>query len=146
VGVFADEAPELVVQLIESGIIGIAQLHGHEDEGYIRRLRSLTRAPILKAFPVGSDGGLAAAKASSADHVLLDHGSGGTGRSFDWNLLQGFPRPFFLAGGLDPLNVERAIRSARPCAVDVSSGVETDGVKDLDKMRRFLRAARKDPA
>jgi phosphoribosylanthranilate isomerase len=82
------------------------------------------------------------AEASSADVVLLDSGAG-TGRAFDWQLVQRIRRPYFLAGGLDPENVESAVKLLRPFAVDVSSGIETDGRKDRRKMAAFVAAVRR---
>ena len=142
VGVFVNEAPEAVAALLNGGIIDIAQLHGGEDEGYIGALRRLTNGPLIRAFRVETPADLDRARASSADHILLDHGPGGTGAAFDWALLKGFDRPYFLAGGLGPDNVAGAVRALRPFAVDVSSGIETDGVKDIMKMTAFVRAAR----
>ena len=81
------------------------------------------------------------AQSSSADGILLDAGAG-DGRTFDWSFLQGIRRPYFLAGGLDPENVSRAVRGLKPFAVDVSSGIETGGYKDINKMRAFVRAVR----
>ena len=141
-GVFVDAPPEHVAELLERGTIQIAQLHGQEDEAYIRALRALTDRTIWKAFKITAPGDLAAAAASSADLVLLDNGPGGTGESFDWALLRDFDRPCFLAGGLNPENVARAIKAVRPFAVDVSSGIETDGMKDNMKMTAFVNAVR----
>ena len=142
VGVFVRESPELVAGLLNGGIIDIAQLHGGEDEAYIEALRRLTDLPLIQAFRIDGPGDLARAKDSSADHVLLDHGAGGTGSSFDWRLIRDFSRPYFLAGGLSPDNAGEAVRALRPWAVDVSSGIETDGKKDYDKMRAFVGAVR----
>lgn len=142
VGVFAQEAPEAVAALLADGVIDIAQLHGGEDAAYVRRLRALTDAPIIQAFRVDGAGDLRRAADSPADRVLLDNGAGGTGATFDWSLLAGFERPFFLAGGLNPENAAEAVRALRPWAVDVSSGIETDGYKDFDKMRAFVGAVR----
>ena len=142
VGVFVNEAPEAVATLLNEGIIDIAQLHGGEDEAYIRVLRRLTGRPLIQAFRVDSPADLDRARRSGADHVLLDHGAGGTGSAFDWTLLQGFDRPYFLAGGLAPGNVAQAINALHPFAVDVSSGVETEGVKDVLKMTAFVNAVR----
>ena len=141
VGVFVDEAPETVASLLNTGIIDIAQLHGHEDEAYIARLRRLTRRPFIQAFRIRSADDAARAMDSAADHILLDAGAG-DGKTFDWRLLDAVARPYFLAGGLDPENVSRAVRERKPFAVDVSSGIETDGFKDIDKMRAFVRAVR----
>ena len=142
VGVFVNEAPEAVSALLNDGIIDIAQLHGGEDETYVRALRKLTDKPLIQAFRIDAPADLDRARASIADHILLDSGAGGTGTVFDWSLLKGFDRPCFLAGGLDPGNVAQAVRALRPFAVDVSSGIETDGVKDVLKMTAFVNAVR----
>lgn len=143
VGVFVDAPPEHVAELLEEGIIDIAQLHGREDEATIARLRQLTAKPIIQAFRVASAADIARANASSAEHVLLDAG-GGSGTCFDWALLDGMMRPYFLAGGLDAANVAAAIARLHPYAVDVSSGIETDGHKDPDKMTAFMTQVRRE--
>lgn len=142
VGVFVNEAPEDVADLLAAGVIDIAQLHGSEDEAYIERLRALTDKPIIKAFSVRAEQDIRRAAESSADFVLLDAGSGGTGTAFDWSLLAGMERSYFLAGGLDSSTVGETVRRWRPYAVDVSSGIETDGYKDVEKMEAFVRAVR----
>ena len=142
VGVFVKEDPETVVHLLEDGVIDVAQLHGGESEAYIRTLRQHTHKPILQAFRVDTPADLEKAQASSADYILLDSGDGGTGERFDWSLLAGATRPYFLAGGLDPENVGGAVEKLKPYAVDVSSGIETDGKKDPEKMKNFVRAVR----
>ena len=142
VGVFVNEAPEQVAALLNEGVIDVAQLHGGEDEAYIQALRSLTDRPLIQAFRVDTPADTRRALASTADGILLDSGAGGTGTAFDWALLKDFDRPFFLAGGLGPENVARAIAALRPFAVDVSSGIETDGVKDILKMTAFVNAVR----
>lgn len=143
VGVFVDEASDTVAALLNSGIIDIAQLHGGEDEAYIQRLRQRTDKPIIKAFQIKSRHDLADAKACTADHILLDSGAG-TGNVFDWSILQDVKRPYFLAGGLSPDNVGDAVRLLHPYAVDVSSGIETDGRKDEEKAAAFIAAVRKE--
>lgn len=142
VGVFVNETPETVAALLDRGIIDIAQLHGKEDAAYIRRLRQLTKKPLIQAFRIDTPADVAAAQASPADYVLLDSGAGGTGTCFDWSLLQDIQRPYFLAGGLTPENVGGAVATLHPYAVDVSSGIETDGAKDKEKMTQFVRAVR----
>ena len=139
VGVFVDEDVDIVADLANSGVIDIIQLHGSEDDSYISLLRQKTDKKIIKAYKVRSAEDVEAAGKSTADMVLLDSGSGvgGTGNSFDWSLIRGIKRDYILAGGLDPDNVADAVRQIRPFAVDVSSGVETDGVKDRQKMIRF---------
>ena len=140
VGVFVNEAPETVAGLLNSGVIDMAQLHGSEDEAYIKRLRVLTEKPIIKAFRVTGKNA-AAIDACTADHILLDSGAG-TGTVFDWNMIRGVKRPYFLAGGLTPENAARAVKELRPFAVDVSSGIETGGLKDKNKMAAFAAAVR----
>lgn len=142
VGVFVNETPEAVATLLNDGIIDLAQLHGGEDEEYIKSLRELTDRPLIQAFRVKAPADLDRARQSSAEHILLDNGAGGTGTAFDWTLLKGFDRPYFLAGGLAPDNVAQAVKAVHPFAVDVSSGIETDGVKDHEKMTAFVSAAR----
>lgn len=144
VGVFVNEPQKSVAELLKQGIIDIAQLHGSEDEEYISTLRSLTDKPIIKAFRIDNAEDVTAANASTADFVLLDSGSGGTGTVFDWGLLKDISRPYFLAGGLSHENVAEAIGVLHPYAVDVSSGLETDGVKNSAKMAAFMLAARKE--
>lgn len=142
VGVFVDEKAEIVIGLLNSGLIDIAQLQGREDEDYIKRVKQLTGKPVIKAFSIKTKEDILAAKSSIADYVLLDSGKGGLGSSFDWRLIQDLKRPYFLAGGLNPQNVGEAIASLHPYAVDVSSGVETNHVKDRDKMTAFVKAVR----
>ena len=142
VGVFVNEAPETVAGLLNAGIIDIAQLHGQEDAAYIARLRGLTARPLWQAFRVTDAASLAKAEKSPADLVLLDSGTGGTGITFDWTLLEKFDRPYFLAGGLGPENAADAVRQLHPYAVDVSSGIETAGKKDSAKMAAFVAAVR----
>lgn len=144
VGVFVNEPFENVAQLLKSGIIDIAQLHGSEDEAYIRELRKLADKPIFKAFRVDNAEDVEKANASSADMVLLDSGNGGTGTVFDWELLQGIRRPYLLAGGLNTENIGSAVATLKPYGVDVSSGIETDGVKDRTKMTEFVSIIRKE--
>lgn len=145
VGVFVDEAPEKVAALLREGVIDLAQLHGTEDAAYLARLRGLTDASLLQAFRIAAKEDIARAEKSGADHVLLDAGEG-SGETFHWALAKGMTRPFFLAGGLSPENVAEAVKMLRPFAVDVSSGIETDGAKDREKMAAFVRAVRKDGA
>lgn len=144
VGVFVNEAPESIAELLRAGIIDLVQLHGSEDEDYIARLRGLTDAPIIKAFRIDSQADVIAAEESSADYILLDSGSGGTGTLFDWQLIKTIDRPYFLAGGLSINNVSGAIQMLHPYAVDISSGIETDRVKDQSKMAAFVAAVRKE--
>lgn len=144
VGVFVDEDVSYVASCINDNVIDIAQLHGHEDETYIRNLREKTfgKAVIIKVFTVLGLEDIVSAKKSSADYVLLDSGVGGTGKSFDWSLVKELKREFFLAGGLNPENVGEAIRKCHPMVVDVSSGVEVNRQKNYIKMSNFARAVK----
>lgn len=143
VGVFVDEKPEIIAGLLDSGIIDLAQLHGSETDEYIEALRKLTNKPLIQAFRVRSEEDVIRADKSTADLVLTDAGAG-CGEVFDWTLLDGMKRPFFLAGGLSPENVAMAIEKVQPYAVDVSSGIETDGKKDRKKIAAFAAAVRKE--
>ena len=137
VGVFVDEDINTVSHLLNEGVIDIAQLHGTEDEEYIRALHKLTDKPLIKAFLIKNNEDSAKAEETEADYILLDSGRG-EGRLLDRELLGNIKRPYFLAGGLDPENVREAYKSLQPFALDVSSGIETDGCKDYDKMKKFM--------
>lgn len=159
VGVFVDETPEQVAELLNQGIIEIAQLHGQEDETYISRLRQLTEKPLIQAFRVRTKADIERAEQSTADYILLDNGAGGTGEAFDWSLLPEIKRPWFLAGGLKPENIAQALDqvigikpgstgnvkttgTAMLYGVDVSSGVEADKRKDYNKIEKFISTVR----
>lgn len=143
VGVFVDAPVAFVAALMNEDLIDIAQLHGHEDDAYIASLRAALRTPdekaILKAFVVKSAADIEAARATTADMVLLDAGLG-SGAAFDWSLVEGFERPYFLAGGLAPDNIAEALDKTGAAYVDASSGIETDGLKDAAKMHDFVQA------
>lgn len=134
VGVFVNAAPERVEELLLDGTIRIAQLHGQEDDDYIRRIQKNTGSQVIKAFSVKAAQDIELALKSPADYILLDQGGGGTGQTFDWSLIPEIKKPFFLAGGLGADNLEQAVDTIRPYAVDLSSSVETDGVKDRSKI------------
>ena len=144
VGVFVNEEPEQIAALLEAGTIDVAQLHGQEGEREIRRLRELTDHPLIQAFRIDTEQDVERANDSTADYVLLDSGAGGTGTVFDWDLLQAIRRPYFLAGGLDTENLGTVKAKLNPYGIDVSSGIETDGYKDKEKMTAFVAAARKE--
>lgn len=143
VGVFVDEDVKIIAEYLNAGIIDVAQLHGNEDEDYIKNLRSLTDKIIIKAFKIEHENDVTRAEKSSADYVMLDSGKG-TGKTFSWSLIQNISRPYFLAGGLNLNNIESAIKILKPYAVDLSSGIETDGLKDKNKMSEFIKAVRKE--
>ena len=143
VGVFVNATKELVAELLEEGTIQIAQLHGQEDESYIRELKKTVEKPVIKAFSVKTKEDIEKAILSPADYILLDQGGGGTGKTFDWTLIPEIRREFFLAGGLGTENLRQAIREIRPYAVDLSSSVETDKWKDPEKIRQVVDIVKK---
>lgn len=169
VGVFVDEDVSFVAELLNEKIIDIAQLHGMEDNGYIEELRRLTtgaatirahspetdrvgadklesdKPRIIKAFNMRKIKDISEIEESSADLVLVDSGTG-SGETFDWSSLAEIRRPYLLAGGLGPDNVRSAVESLHPYGVDVSSGVETDKVKDTEKMKNFVSIVRETDA
>ena len=141
VGVFVNEPIENIMKYYEE-MLDVIQLHGQEDDEYIKALRQQTSKPIIKAFKITSALDVQKAKESLADYVLLDSGTG-TGKTFDHSLIGEIDRPYFLAGGLNADNVGEAIAALHPYAVDASSGLETAGKKDPDKMKAFTSAVRK---
>ena len=172
VGVFVDEDVDTVAELLNEGIIDAAQLHGSEDDDYIGRLRKLTEnhtavsfcrsdepaeitelqedklqedksIHIIKAFKIRNETDLKAAEKSPADMILLDAGMG-EGKKFEWSLLKDFKRSYFLAGGLDTGNAAEAVKELHPYGVDVSSGIERNGVKDPELMELFVENVRKE--
>lgn len=147
-GVFVNQDPDWIAETVRITGIDAVQLHGSETEKEILYLRKLLdegpgkQCRIVRAFRVEGPEDILRAEESSADLVLLDHGAGGSGEAFDWSLAGKAGRPFFLAGGLDAENVQEAIRLLKPWAVDVSSGVESGGKKDPEKIRKFTEAVR----
>ena len=141
VGVFVNEPLEQVIALAKSGTIQMIQLHGQEDDEYLRKLRERCSLPVIKAFIIRTKEDMESALLYPSDYLLLDNGLG-TGEAFDWSLIEKINRPFFLAGGLNPENAASAIEQAHPYALDVSSGVETDGNKDYEKMKSFIHTVR----
>ena len=149
VGVFVNHNPEELADISKACRLAAIQLHGDEDNRYIDNLRRLLpeETLIIKAVRVKSSEILQAASAIECDIFLLDSFqegvSGGTGDMFDWTLLKDFTRPYFLAGGLNNNNVTKASRMLHPFGIDISSGVETDGLKDSSKISAFIKKARK---
>lgn len=142
VGVFAGETPEVIAELSDRGVIDRIQLHGNETDAEVRKIKELTDLPVMQAFCITGKEAVERAEGSKADLLLLDAGAG-SGKVFDWNLLKGMKRPFFLAGGLTAENVARAVEKIRPYGVDASSSLETDGRKDQEKMAAFVDAVRR---
>lgn len=146
VGVFVNESIQVITNICNRRIIDIIQLHGDESEDYIRFLRKEVSVPIIKAIRVKNMDSLKEAEQLSCDFLLLDAYSenqlGGTGKTFDWDFAKIIDKPFFLAGGIQFENAKTAIEVAKPYCLDVSSGVETDGVKDKTKIKQLVNLVR----
>jgi phosphoribosylanthranilate isomerase len=148
-GVFVDAPLDEIVRAAADEQLTIVQLHGDQGPSFCREVRRRTGAKVIKAFRVRSFAEIRGAEAFRTDLHLFDahrRGTpGGTGESFDWELLRGRRSkiPFLLAGGLTPENVGKAIAAANPWGVDVVSGVEAEpGRKDLERLEAFFEAAR----
>ena len=146
VGVFVNETLENLVTIATDANLDAVQLHGDEDEAFIKALKEKTDVEVWKAVQIRSSTDAEAWIDSSADMLLFDayhkDERGGTGEVFDWSCLDEFERPFMLAGGIDSTNVAHAIRTVRPYGIDISSGIETDGVKDDEKIKAFTNIVR----
>ena len=146
VGVFVNETIENLLKIAEEVKLDVIQLHGDEDESFIQILKEQSNVEVWKAVQVRSAADAEKWIDSSADMLLFDayhkDERGGTGEVFDWSSLDAFERPFMLAGGIDSTNVARAIRTVRPYGIDISSGIETEGVKDDEKMKAFTNIVR----
>ena len=146
VGVFVNETVENLLKIAEEVNLDVIQLHGDEDEAFIQILKEQSNVEVWKAVQVRSAADAEKWIDSSADMLLFDayhkDERGGTGEVFDWSSLDEFERPFMLAGGIDSTNVARAIRTVRPYGIDISSGIETEGVKDDEKIKAFTHIVR----
>ena len=146
VGVFVNETVENLLKIAEEVKLDVIQLHGDEDESFIQILKEQSNVEVWKAVQVRSAADAEKWIDSSADMLLFDayhkDERGGTGEVFDWSSLDEFERPFMLAGGIDSTNVARATRTVRPYGLDISSGIETNGVKDNEKMKAFTNIVR----
>lgn len=141
VGVFVNQPIDIVLNLLKNDTIDIAQLHGDESPEYIKELQQRSEKPVWKAFKVRNEADLAKADISPADMLVLDNGKG-TGKTFNWSILEGFERDYFLAGGMGPENIPEAIEKLNPFGIDLSSGVETEKLKDKSKIMAAVKAVR----
>ncbi|MER1953555.1 MAG: phosphoribosylanthranilate isomerase [Aerococcus urinaeequi] len=143
VGVFVNAPIEEIVAICQAGTIDLVQLHGEEDQAYIEHLKGQVNQDIIKSVAVGDE---LVVDPNQADYLLFDSLSpsrGGSGKIFDWQMVSAYQeKPFFLAGGLGVENIEEALKVVRPYAVDASSSLETDGVKDSVKMQEFVAKIR----
>ena len=143
VGVFVNETVDNLITIANEANLDAVQLHGDEDETFIQSLKERTNVEVWKAIQIRTAADTEKWIDSSADMLLFDayhkDERGGTGEVFDWSSLDAFERPFMLAGGIDSTNVARAIRTVRPYGIDISSGIETNGVKDNEKITAFTK-------
>ncbi len=142
VGVFVDEPLERIITAVKRGIIDMVQLHGAEEEAYIRKLKEEIEVPVIKAVRAEKKEDVLKYQNSRAEYLLFDHGGGGTGRCFNWSLIKNVKKPFILAGGLHAANVQEGIQLLKPFAVDISSGAEEDGKKNKEKIKEIVRRVR----
>ena len=141
VGVFVNESMENIIYLVRNDIIDLIQLHGDEDGEYISKLKKYVNTPVIKAFKIKSKADINTLYKEGSDFILLDAGAG-DGKTLDESILKDFKGDYFLAGGLSPDNISEKINTLHPFGVDVSSGIETNGKKDADKMRKFVKLVR----
>lgn len=146
VGVFVNHSLEEIIALCEAKVIDMIQLHGEEDENFIKNLKAKTQVSVIKALKAQSQEQIKEQSSTSADYILLDSVKngvfGGTGEAFDWRIIPELKQPLFLAGGINLENVHEVIKVVKPFCIDVSSGVETDGVKDRKKIIEITKLIR----
>ena len=146
VGVFVNEDIDNIIYLCNQNIIDIVQLHGDEDEEYLKQLKRSILNPVIRAIRVQKSEDITSSQLIDADYLLLDAFKkdeyGGSGETFDWNIIQEVNKPYFLAGGINSQNVVQAITNLKPYAIDISSGVETDGYKDKEKIIDIITKVR----
>ena len=142
IGVFVNEKTDVILRIVRESGIRMVQLHGQENGEIIHTIQSKAQVPVIKAVSLSSKEDVRSAVMSPADYLLFDCGEGGTGQTFDWNLLEDIPRPYFMAGGIGTHNMEEVLRRFSPFALDVNSSVETDGQKDGKKILAAVRMLR----
>lgn len=148
VGVFVNDNLDFILNLIREKIIDIIQLHGNEDNDFLDNLKTKTNAKIIKFIPVENADSILNSLNIFSDFILLDNLKGGVGKTFNWNYLKEafelnkkfievFNKKYFLAGGLNKENINEALKF-NPYCVDLSGGLETNGVKDFEKMKYII--------
>lgn len=142
IGVFVNEKTDVILRIVRESGIRMVQLHGQENGEIIHTIQSKAQVPVIKAVSIRSKEDVRSAVLSPADYLLFDCGEGGTGQTFDWNLLEDIPRPYFMAGGIGTHNMEEVLRRFSPFALDVNSSVETDRQKDGKKILAAVRMLR----
>lgn len=141
VGVFVNAPEELIRQIVAEKLIDLIQLHGQEDELAIQHYQMTFHLPIIKAFSIQTPQDVLEASQSTADYLLFDYQQAGSGQSFDWRLIQQVNRPYFLAGGIKPENLKAAL-AFKPYTIDLSSGIESNGIKNNQKMQTIMKIMR----
>ena len=144
IGVFVNEDIDKITDIYKNKIIDIVQLHGDEDDTYIKKLKENCGCRIIKAIGIHDK---LPPLPKNADYILFDTLTpqrGGTGKPFDWDIIKNYNNtiPYFLAGGMTTQNVKKAIDTLAPYCIDVSSGVETNGFKDAEKIKEFVNTCR----
>lgn len=142
VGVFVDADINFISEIAKQKTIDMVQLHGSENDEYIRNLRKLISIPIIQAFTIKTKEDINKAKKSSAEYILFDSGKG-SGKTFNHSLIKDINRDYFLAGGITIENIKQVTEKFKPYAIDASSSLETNGYKDFYKMRAFADALRR---
>lgn len=154
VGVFVNQPIEFLAELLLNGTVDYLQLHGEEDEIYENSLFHLLRQKgisspedrCIMAFRIKEEEDMEKVSLTGCSLLLLDafskEAQGGTGETFDWSLIKKIEKPFFLAGGIHAGNVKTAIEQVRPYGIDTSSSLETEGIKDKEKIKAFLEIIR----
>ena len=142
IGVFVDENTNVVASAANDDLLDVIEFHGNEGPGEIERIKAFTEKPIIQGFRIRSRADVELALDSHADSILM-YSDSESGVPMDWKLLKNVTRPYFLAGGLNADNIEKAIKICHPFAVSVTTGVETDGIKDREKMAAFIKMARR---
>ena len=137
VGVFVNEDMNKIAKICNKKIIDIVQLHGDENDNYIKKLRTLINNKIIKAVKVKSGEDILRWRNCQADFLMFDAGTG-SGQTFNWNLIENFIKPYFLAGGINETNIDEALK-LKPYCIDISSGVETNKIKDKEKILKIVR-------
>lgn len=148
VGVFVNEPISSIIKLVNEGVIDVIQLHGDETGAYINELKQVITCPIFKAVRVQTQEQILKAEKTDCDMLLFDYYNekdkqyGGSGKTFDYSLIPQLQKPFFIAGGLNNINIKQAILQYKPFGVDISSGVETNGIKDEEKIKEIIKTIR----
>lgn len=137
VGVFKDNEIKDIVGLVNNKVIDLIQLHGNESKEYIKELKKMVNIPIIKVYKIVNQDSFNKLN-EDVDYYLFDSLVGGSGKVFDWSLLKNIDKPYFMAGGINIDNVDIALK--KDCyAIDVSSGVEKNNIKDEIKIKELIR-------